>query len=53
MLSLPTGEPHLGNDWLRDSCLPGGIFDNPRTQGTLKLLSPRTPLPHWKYFEKT
>lgn len=33
-----TLEPHLGNDWLRDSCLPGGIFDNPRTQGTLKII---------------
>lgn len=33
-----TLEPHLGNDWLRDSCLPGGIFDIPRTQGTLKII---------------
>lgn len=29
---------HFGNDWLRDSCLPGGIFDNPRTQGTQKII---------------
>ena len=30
--------PHLGNDWLRDSCLPGGVFDNPRTHGTQKII---------------
>ena len=33
-----TMEPYLGNDWLRDSCLPGGIFDNPRTLGTQKII---------------
>ena len=33
-----TLEPHFGNDWLRDSCLPGGIFDNPRTLGTQKII---------------
>ena len=26
--------PYYGNDWLRDSCLPGGVFDSPRTQRT-------------------
>ena len=30
--------PHFGKDWLRDSCLPGGIFDNPRTLGTQKII---------------
>ncbi len=30
--------PHFGKDWLRDSCLPGGVFDNPRTQGTQKII---------------
>ena len=24
-------ESFYGYDWLRDSCLPGGIFDSPRT----------------------
>jgi len=33
-----TLEPYFGNDWLRDSCLPGGIFDNPRTLGTQKII---------------
>ena len=33
-----TLEAYFGNDWLRDSCLPGGIFDNPRTQGTQKII---------------
>lgn len=32
-------EPYFGSDWLRDSCLPGGIFDKPQTQGTLKIIS--------------
>ena len=27
-----------GNDWLRDSCLPGGIFDNPKTLATQKII---------------
>ena len=31
-------EPLLGNDWLRDSSLPGGIFDNPKTLGTQKII---------------
>ena len=31
--------PYYGNDWLRDSCLPGGMFDNPRTQGTKKIIA--------------
>ena len=26
--------PVFGRDWLRDSCLSGGIFDNPKTNGT-------------------
>lgn len=30
--------PYLGNDWLRDSSLPGGIFDNPKTLGTQKII---------------
>lgn len=30
--------PHLGNNWLRDSCLPGGIFDNPKTTKTQKII---------------
>lgn len=30
--------PHFGKDWLRDSCLPGGVFDNPRTQATQKII---------------
>ena len=30
---------NYGDDWLRDSCLPGGIFDTSRTQGTLKIIS--------------
>lgn len=30
---------HLGNNWLRDSCLPGGVFDNPRTQSSQKIIS--------------
>ena len=33
-----TLEPYLGNDWLRDSSLPGGIFDNPKTLGTQKII---------------
>lgn len=33
-----TLEPFLGNDWLRDSCLPGGIFDTPKTLGTQKII---------------
>lgn len=28
----------FGDNWLRDSCLPGGIFDNPRTYGTQKII---------------
>lgn len=28
----------LGIDWLRDSCLPGGIFDNPRTTNTCQII---------------
>lgn len=31
--------PYYGNDWLRDSCLSGGMFDNPRTQGTKKIIA--------------
>ena len=31
-------EPFLGEDWLRDSCLAGGIFDTPRTIGTKKVI---------------
>ena len=30
--------PVFGNDWLRDSCLPGGVFDNPRTLNTQKIV---------------
>ena len=30
---------HFGDNWLRDSCLPGGVFDNSRTQRTLKIIS--------------
>ena len=33
-----TLEPYFGNDWLRDSSLPGGIFDNPKTLGTQKII---------------
>ena len=33
-----TLEPFLGDDWLRDSCLPGGIFDSPRTLRTQKII---------------
>lgn len=33
-----TLEPYLGNDWLRDSSLPGGIFDNPKTISTQKII---------------
>ena len=33
---------YFGKDWLRDSCLPGGIFDNPRTLSTQKII--------WKAF---
>ena len=29
----------LGQDWLRDSIMPGGIFDNPRCLGTTRILS--------------
>ena len=29
---------YLGDNWLRDSCLPGGVFDNPRTQSTQKII---------------
>ena len=29
---------YFGGDWLRDSCLPGGIFDNPRTLNTQKII---------------
>ena len=29
---------YFGNDWLRDSCLSGGIFDNPRTQRTQRII---------------
>ena len=32
-------EPHLGNDWLRDSCLPGGIFDDPKTLRTQRSIN--------------
>lgn len=28
----------LGEDWLRDSCITGGIFNNPRTLGTQKII---------------
>lgn len=34
-----TLRPYFGNDWLRDSCLPGGIFDQPSTQKTSKIIS--------------
>ena len=27
-----------GNDWLRDSCLPGGIFDTPQTLNTRRIV---------------
>lgn len=30
--------PYFGSNWLRDSCLPGGIFDNQRTQNTKKII---------------
>lgn len=30
--------PVFGIDWLRDSCLQGGIFDNPRTLGSQKII---------------
>ena len=33
-----TLEPIFGNDWLRDSCLPGGIFDNFRTLKTKHII---------------
>ena len=33
-----TLKPLLGNNWLRDSSLPGGIFDNAKTLGTLKII---------------
>lgn len=33
-----TLELYYGSDWLRDSCLPGGIFDTPRTYGTQKII---------------
>ena len=33
-----TLKPLLGNDWLRDCSLPGGIFDNAKTIGTLKII---------------
>ena len=29
----------FGTDWLRDSCLPGGIFDSPSTYETWKIIS--------------
>ena len=32
-------ESFYGYDWLRDSCLPGGIFDSPRTLCTQKIVS--------------
>ena len=28
----------LGPDWLRDSILPGGLFDNPKCEGTSRIL---------------
>lgn len=34
-----TMEQFLGNDWLRDSCLTGGIFDNSKTCLTQKIIS--------------
>lgn len=33
-----TLRPYFGTDWLRDSCLPGGMFDNPRTLSTQKII---------------
>ncbi|MBQ9654160.1 MAG: Abi family protein [Bacteroidales bacterium] len=30
--------PILGRDWLRDSCLAGGIFDNPKTNSTKTII---------------
>ena len=30
--------PVFGKDWLRDSCMPQGIFDSPRTTGTQKII---------------
>lgn len=30
---------HFGNDWLRDSSLPSGIFDTPKTHGTQKIIN--------------
>lgn len=33
-----TLKPLLGNNWLRDSCIPGGVFDNPKTLRTLKII---------------
>ncbi len=29
----------FGNEWLRDSCLPGGIFDNPHTRKTKTIIN--------------
>lgn len=41
-------EPHLGIDWLRNSCLYGGIFDNPscttNTEPSAAILSIALPL---------
>lgn len=34
-----TLSPFFGTDWLRDSCLPGGMFDNPRTLSTQKIIT--------------
>ena len=28
----------LGNDWLRDAIMPGGIFDNPLFSGTTRIM---------------
>ena len=33
-----TLKQHLGNDWLRDSCCPGGLLDNPSTLGSKKII---------------
>ena len=33
-----TLRPTLGNDWLRDSSLPGGIFDSPKMLSTQKII---------------
>lgn len=33
-----TLRPYFGTDWMRDSCLPGGMFDNPRTLSTQKII---------------